>query len=119
MNKLPEIRLLNPNTYFTVTEINDNYQTPSALHVIYGDKDDTGSSSSSLLLLTIISLTSLTLLIIIIISLESEILVKGLTAEDMEHQIKAAVEVTSLYITITTIIIIIILVWIKFNKAST
>ena len=93
MNKLPEIRLLNPNTYFTVTEINDNYQTPSALHVIYGDKDDTGSSSSSslLLLLTIISLTSLTLLIII--SLESEILVKGLTAEDMEHQIKAAVEV--------------------------
>ena len=34
--------MLNPNTYFTVTEINDNYQTPSALHVIYGDKDDTG-----------------------------------------------------------------------------
>ena len=49
-----------------------------------------------LLLLTIISLTSLTsliIIIIIIISLESEILVKGLTAEDMEHQIKAAVEV--------------------------
>ena len=108
MNKLPEIRLLNPNTYFTVTEINDNYQTSSALHVIYGDKDDTGSSSSLLslllllLLLTIISLTSL-ISLIIIISLESEILVKGLTAEDMEHQIKAAVEVCFKYYHITPI----------------
>lgn len=34
--------MLNPNTYFSVSEINDNYQTPSALHLIYGDKDDTG-----------------------------------------------------------------------------
>ena len=64
MNRLPEIKMLNPNTFFTVSEINDNYKTPSALHIIYGDKDDT----------------------------ESDILVKGLTPDDMEHQIKAAVE---------------------------
>ena len=46
MNKLPEIRMLNQNTFFSVTEINSNFQTNSACHIIYGD----GTSWSFLLL---------------------------------------------------------------------
>ena len=34
---LPEIRQLNQNTFFSVTELNDGFETPSAMHVIYGD----------------------------------------------------------------------------------
>ena len=91
--------MLNPNTYFSVSEINDNYQTPSALHLIYGDKDDTGNYYYYN---TIINTNKTTL--------ESEILVRGLTADDMEHQIKAAVEVLSYYQYYYSILIIIIII---------
>jgi hypothetical protein len=37
-NKLPTIRMLNQNTMFSVTEINDSFATNSACHIIYGDK---------------------------------------------------------------------------------
>jgi hypothetical protein len=29
--------MLNQNTFFSITEINDNFETKSAVHVIYGD----------------------------------------------------------------------------------
>jgi hypothetical protein len=35
--KLPELRLLNQNTFFSVTELTDAFTTDSAVHVIYGD----------------------------------------------------------------------------------
>ena len=41
MTKLPEIRMLNQNTFFSVTEINDNFETNSACHIIYGDGKQT------------------------------------------------------------------------------
>lgn len=37
--KLPELRLLNQNTFFSVTEISDQFETDSAVHINYGDKD--------------------------------------------------------------------------------
>lgn len=38
MEKMPEIRVLNQNTFFSFTEINDHFtETPSACHIIYGD----------------------------------------------------------------------------------
>ena len=37
LNKLPELRMLNQNTFFSVTEINSNFKTNSACHVIFGD----------------------------------------------------------------------------------
>ena len=41
MNKLPELRMLNQNTFFSVTEINSNFKTNSACHVVFGDVDNT------------------------------------------------------------------------------
>jgi hypothetical protein len=35
--QLPELRMLNQNTFFTVSEINANFKTDSACHIIYGD----------------------------------------------------------------------------------
>ena len=32
--------MLNQNTFFSVTELNDNFDTESAVHVIYGDHKD-------------------------------------------------------------------------------
>ncbi len=29
--------MLNKNTFFGITEINEHFETPSAIHVIYGD----------------------------------------------------------------------------------
>ena len=34
---LPEIRSLNPNTFFQVQEITDQLKTESACHIVYGD----------------------------------------------------------------------------------
>ena len=34
------MRQLNQNTFFSVTELNDGFQTNSAMHVIYGDVDN-------------------------------------------------------------------------------
>ena len=33
--------MLNQSTFFSVTEINDNFETKSAVHVIYGDLNST------------------------------------------------------------------------------
>jgi hypothetical protein len=38
--KLPELRMLNQNTFFTLTEIDDSMKTPSACHVVFGDASD-------------------------------------------------------------------------------
>ena len=38
---LPELKMLNPNTFFHVAEINDNFKTDSACHIVYGDKLNT------------------------------------------------------------------------------
>jgi hypothetical protein len=35
--KLPELRWLNQRTFFGQAEISDEFKTPSAIHVIYGD----------------------------------------------------------------------------------
>lgn len=35
---LPTLRMLNQNTMFSVTEINDAFETPSACHIVYGDR---------------------------------------------------------------------------------
>ena len=37
-NNLPTLRMLNQNTMFSVTEINDAFETVSACHIVYGDK---------------------------------------------------------------------------------
>ena len=37
--KLPEIRMLNQNTFFSVTEIANQFETDSALHINYDDED--------------------------------------------------------------------------------
>ena len=37
--KLPEIRMMNQNTFFSVTEISDQFETDSALHINYNDED--------------------------------------------------------------------------------
>ena len=37
--EMPTLRMLNQNTFFSVTELNDSFETPSACHIIYGDKD--------------------------------------------------------------------------------
>jgi hypothetical protein len=37
INKLPEIRLLNQGTFFSFTELNEHFETASAIHVVYGD----------------------------------------------------------------------------------
>jgi hypothetical protein len=34
---LPEIRMLNQNTFFTVTEIDHNFKAASACHILYND----------------------------------------------------------------------------------
>ena len=36
--EIPTLRMLNQNTFFSVTELNDSFETPSAVHIIYGDK---------------------------------------------------------------------------------
>ena len=36
--EMPTLRMLNQNTFFSVTELNDSFETPSACHIIYGDK---------------------------------------------------------------------------------
>ena len=38
-SKLPEIRMMNQNTFFTVTEISDEAETDSAMHINYDDQD--------------------------------------------------------------------------------
>jgi hypothetical protein len=35
--RLGELRMLNQNTFFAVSEISDDFKTPSACHFIYGD----------------------------------------------------------------------------------
>jgi hypothetical protein len=35
--KLPELRILNQNTFFSIAEINDKFKTKSSCHFIYGD----------------------------------------------------------------------------------
>ena len=40
-NKLPELRMLNQNTYFVLTEINHHFDTPSSCHILYGDGANT------------------------------------------------------------------------------
>lgn len=35
--KLPELRMLNQLTFFSIEELNDKFETPSAVHVLYGD----------------------------------------------------------------------------------
>jgi hypothetical protein len=40
-NRVPELRMLNQNTFFSITEISDQFKTPSACHLIYVDKDST------------------------------------------------------------------------------
>lgn len=37
LNKLPEIRMLNQNTFFQISEIPDVMQSPSACYFVYGD----------------------------------------------------------------------------------
>jgi hypothetical protein len=32
--------MLNQNTHFSITELNDDFETPSACHIIYGDHGD-------------------------------------------------------------------------------
>eukprot|EP01031_Cornospumella_fuschlensis_P037169 gene37169-45113_t len=39
--KLPELRMLNQLTFFSIEELNDKFETPSAVHVLYGDLDNT------------------------------------------------------------------------------
>ena len=36
--KLPELRMLNQLTFFSIEELNDKFETPSAVHVLYGDR---------------------------------------------------------------------------------
>lgn len=38
-SKLPEIRMMNQNTFFSVTEISDQFETDSAMHINYKDED--------------------------------------------------------------------------------
>jgi hypothetical protein len=38
--RLPELRMLNQNTFFTITEIDDAMKTDSACHVVFGDAGD-------------------------------------------------------------------------------
>lgn len=45
--KLPELRMLNQNTFFTLTEIDDVMKTPSACHLVFGDASDREDSIES------------------------------------------------------------------------
>jgi hypothetical protein len=38
--KLPELRMLNQNTFFTITEIDDAMTSESACYVLFGDSGD-------------------------------------------------------------------------------
>ena len=42
--RLPELRMLNQNTFFSLHEISDDFKTPSACHLIYGDRNGTEDS---------------------------------------------------------------------------
>ena len=37
VESLPAIRQLNQGTFFSFTELTDQFETPSAVHLIYGD----------------------------------------------------------------------------------
>ena len=39
--KVPELRMLNPTTFFSLQEIPEDMQTESACYVVYGDVNDT------------------------------------------------------------------------------
>ena len=39
--RLSEIRMLNPNTFFSVESISDELKTDSAVHFVYGDTNNT------------------------------------------------------------------------------
>jgi hypothetical protein len=54
--RVPELRMLNPNTFFALHEISDDMKTESAVHLVYGDVANT----------------------------EAEVLTKGLSAADFE-----------------------------------
>mmetsp|Transcript_10084 Transcript_10084/g.16570 ORF Transcript_10084/g.16570 Transcript_10084/m.16570 type:complete len:131 (-) Transcript_10084:119-511(-) len=45
--KLPELKLLNQNTFFTISEISDDFKTPSACHFVYGDVANTEDAVES------------------------------------------------------------------------
>lgn len=36
--RVPELRMLNQNTFFSLSEITDSFQSKSACHIIYGDR---------------------------------------------------------------------------------
>eukprot|EP00597_Dinobryon_sp_UTEXLB2267_P012128 CAMPEP_0170114646 /NCGR_PEP_ID=MMETSP0020_2-20130122/10864_1 /TAXON_ID=98059 /ORGANISM="Dinobryon sp., Strain UTEXLB2267" /LENGTH=96 /DNA_ID=CAMNT_0010341745 /DNA_START=114 /DNA_END=400 /DNA_ORIENTATION=- len=38
---MPELRALNQNTFFAVSEIHDDFKTVSRCHFVFGDRDDT------------------------------------------------------------------------------
>jgi len=40
-DKLPELRMLNQNTFFSITELNEEFTSKSACHVVYGDHENT------------------------------------------------------------------------------
>ena len=40
-NKMPELRMLNPTTFFSLHEVSADMETDSAVHVVYGDVECT------------------------------------------------------------------------------
>ena len=63
--KLPELRMLNQSTFFTLTEIDDSMQTDSACHFVFGDVTDR----------------------------EDTVLSANLSAKDFEHIVKSKIDI--------------------------
>lgn len=45
---MPELRILNQNTFFSVAEISDQFKTPSSCHFVYGDGEKRAKIYSAL-----------------------------------------------------------------------
>lgn len=63
--RLPEVRLLNQNTFFVIHRLGNQTNADSAVHIVYGDVDDT----------------------------TEEIITTGLTFDQFEEELKTKVEV--------------------------
>ena len=86
---LPEIRSLNPNTFFQVQEITDQFKTESACHVIYGDGADRPAVFSNMACVPYLAFPPRSSAEL---NTEDVIPSSGITAFDFEKMLKAKVE---------------------------